>query len=137
MSRPDQPKVTLALRLVLALVFVSTAAMKLVEDKSRVRELHSLRLSDTMLVLVAALEIAIAAAIVSPRWVWGVRAAFLFGASAALYLIVLRAFAYDLTICGCFGSKRVGVGAHFAILFGVMLVSLSILGSRSRSSPPT
>ena len=118
----------------MAAVLVSTAALKLFEDKTRLRELHALRLDDTMLVLVSAIEIAIAAAIPSPIWVWGVRAAFAFGAAAAAYLIVVKALGFDLTICGCFGTRRVGVGGHFAIVFGCMLVSLSILGAHAR--PP-
>lgn len=77
----------------------------------------------------------IAVVILSSRWRIGVIGAFVFALFGAVYLLVLRVLGLDLELCGCFGSKRVGLVPHLAMLLGIMLLSL-IAWRKAHSTSP-
>lgn|GEM_PF-4097785 len=134
MSRPPPTEFAWFVRVALAAVLVGTGLLKFVEESGRMQRIHALRLSDSLLFVVATVEFVIALGLLSKYWRVAARAAFVFGAVAATYLILVTLLGYDLTICGCFGTRHVGVLGHLSVVFGILFTSVALLGPIEGSS---
>ena len=88
-------------------------------------------LSDAILLVVGLLEIMLAAALLTEKlWRSAEWVCVAFGLLLVVVILYMEHVGIDVAACGCFGHVSLSVHAHFAILFGMVLVALSCATER-------
>ena len=114
-------------RSMLVLTFLATAWLKWDGNPARSSEFATLHVAPWILVVVTVVELVLAGLLCTRYHRAGLWGAFLFAVCATIYLGVLRLTGMDIETCGCFGSRRVGITGHFAMLMGMMMLSMTAL----------
>ena len=122
-------------RSILALAFLVTALLKILSPPTVAAELQALGLGEVLLPIIVGLELLLAVSLLlPPTWRAGSWLALSFSVGALAYLTWLQVHGIDLKVCGCFGSREVGLDAHVAVLIGLLGLSALLLAGSETST---
>jgi hypothetical protein len=130
------PKLVIATRLLLALVFVGAVLAKALSQgvdtgaaSSHLPVWAKWIARPPFSSLVTALEAVVAVILLSRAWYIGLWLSVCIAAGSLGFLILLRASGVDPSTCGCFGDVRVGNSAHVLLLVGMAVCRGSVPSS--------
>jgi len=117
-------------RIILAIVFVISAALKILvpsEHSAFSRVLGSHDLANMATIAIAAIEMCVAIILATRWWKSGVNLSIIFMVASFLASAIMSLNGISAQNCGCFGALRVTEAVHWGVILGTSLVATSSL----------
>ncbi len=133
----NNSRVALARRLVLASVigFAGVSKVIALNSQAHVAEVPGWLFWSQLDVVkygVGGVELAVAALLLLPRWLYGAWSSLGLGIVFFLYISALELYGVPVDECGCFGETRMGLATHLGIILAILLLSYSCLQASAR-----